>query len=88
MNKSPPGVLSIRAYTVRLAPPEKVTFFRLQVVEVYIILRIAKSVIAVCGKDLKVLTDAFYGCEADNSVQHQFSPRNINTLSKRKGYEI
>ena len=89
--------LSNIAYTLRLVPPERTTFFRLRehvyenvgisLVKVYI-LRVGKSVTAVCGKDLKGLTDAFYGCEEDNSVQHQFSPRNINTLSKRKGYAI
>ena len=26
MNEGPPGVLSIRAYTVKLAPPERITF--------------------------------------------------------------
>ena len=75
--------LSNIAYTLRLVPPERTTFFRLRehvyenvgisLVEVYI-LRVGKSVTAVCGEG--------------NSVQHQFSPRNINTLSKRKGYAI
>ena len=51
----------------RGAPPEKGTFFRLQVyagvgiliVEVYE--RVGKSVIWVCGKGLKGRTDEFYG---------------------------
>ena len=57
------GVLHIMAYT----PPEKGTFFRLQIyarvgiliVEVYE--RVGKSLIWVCGKGPKGRTDEFYG---------------------------